>query len=110
MLRMRSYLIRSQLTGALGRDDSLYLTIVPRTSIGTFRFRLANRLSSDRTLILEPWATEYPFPPGKTYEIVGTGDLNAPFEIEWYDDRVVVYSIDTEGAMMTVFDDGLALP
>jgi hypothetical protein len=58
---------------------------------------------------LEPWATEYAFPAGKSYDIVAEGDLSAPFEIEWYDDRLAVYSIDTKGASMTVFDDGIAL-
>jgi hypothetical protein len=77
---------------------------------GAFRFRVTNRMSVARTLVLEPWATEYHFPPGKTYEIRGEGDLRAPFEIEWYDDRVVIYSIDTKGSLMTVFEDGRELP
>jgi hypothetical protein len=73
---------------------------------GSCRFRIVNRRDATFVLVIEPWANEYPFPPGKTYELVVEGDVKKPFEVEWYEDRVVVYSIDTKGAMVRIFEDG----
>ena len=61
------------------------------------------------TAVLEPWAGEYTLQPGKAFEIVATGDLKYPLEIEVVEDRLVVYAFDSAGAMLTIFADGKEL-
>lgn len=69
------------------------------------KVRLANRLAASRTLVLEPWAHELPFPPNATYLLVAEGDLASAFEIELSGDRVTVYAFDNAGAMLELYDE-----
>lgn len=76
---------------------------------GSITLRLTNRLDAPRTVVLEPWTGEYTLQPGKTFEIVATGDPKYPLEIEVVEDRLVVYAFDSAGAMLTIFADGKEL-
>lgn len=68
------------------------------------KVRLANSLDVPRTLVLEPWAHELPFPPGAKYLLVAEGDLASAMEIELHEDRMIVYSFDNAGAMLELYD------
>jgi len=74
------------------------------------KFRLANRLTESRTLIIEPWADELEMAPGATYNIVAEGAPDSAFEIEIKSDAIILYAHDNAGALVTVFDeDGKAV-
>lgn len=76
---------------------------------GRIKLKLKNSLATPRTVVLEPWTTEYVLAPGRTFEIVAEGDLSYPVEIELFEEQVIVYSLDSEGAMLRVFENGKAL-
>ena len=67
------------------------------------KVRLANKLRTPRTLILEPWAHELPFPPETTYLLVAEGDLGYAFEIEFGEEDVTVYAHDNAGARLELY-------
>ena len=69
------------------------------------KVRLANKLEVSRTLVLEPWAHELPFPPGATYLLVAEGDLAYALEVELSTDCVTVYAFDNAGAMLELYDE-----
>lgn len=70
--------------------------------------RLSNRTGRDMTLVVEPWATEYPFPPSATIDVVETGgSAEEAIEVELETDRVILYA-RTSGTM-SVFHDGVEL-
>ncbi len=71
--------------------------------------KLTNSLDRPRTVVLEPWTGEYTLRPGTCVEIVAEGSLDYPLEVELVDDRVVIYAFDSEGAMLTIFQDGKEL-
>jgi hypothetical protein len=73
---------------------------------GKVTLKLTNRLDVPRLVVLEPWTGEYTLQPGRTFEIVAEGDLECPLEVEVIDERVVIYSLDSAGAMLTIFQDG----
>lgn len=57
------------------------------------RYRIVNRRSEALTLVLEPWANEYPFPSGDKLEIIGEGvDSDDALEIHLEAAHVVVYA------------------
>jgi hypothetical protein len=76
---------------------------------GRIRLKLKNTLGAARTVVLEPWTTEYVLGPGRTFEILAQGDLTYPLEIELFEEQVIVYSLDSEGAILTVFENGREL-
>ena len=59
--------------------------------------------------MLEPWTGEYTLRPGTSFEIVAEGNLEYPLEVEIVEDRILVYSFDSEGAMLTIFQNGKEL-
>jgi hypothetical protein len=71
--------------------------------------RLTNRLRVARVVVLEPWTGEYTLQPGTSFDIVAEGDMSYPLEVEVADDRIVVYCFDSEGASLTIFQDGQEL-
>jgi len=71
--------------------------------------KLTNSGDAKRTVILEPWAGEYVLGPGRSYEIIAEGDLGRPLEIEFDNETVTVYSFDSEGALLTIFENGKEL-
>jgi hypothetical protein len=73
--------------------------VKPPTSL---RLIIRNSLPTRRTLILEPWTTEVGIEPGESVIVQAEGDLSKPLEVELYEDRIVVYSFDSEGALLTV--------
>jgi hypothetical protein len=72
------------------------------------RFRIANRRSEALTLVLEPWANEYPLPPGDEVEILEEGPISGdPLEVHFEATHVVVYA--RMGTFLRIFRDGLEL-
>ena len=69
---------------------------------GVVTLRLRNSLQERRTLILEPWTTEYVLEPGQTVVLVAEGDLSLPLEIELFEDQMIVYAFDSVGALLSV--------
>jgi hypothetical protein len=53
---------------------------------------------------LEPWTTEVVIEPGRTVHLRAEGDPSLPLEVEFSEDRVIVYVFDSEGALLTVVD------
>lgn len=80
-----------------------------RRTKGKVTLRLTNSSEVAKIIVLEPWAGEYTLPPGKSYEIVASGDLQDPLEIEMINDDIVIYSFDSAGAMLTIYSDGKEL-
>jgi hypothetical protein len=76
---------------------------------GKITLKLTNSLDRPRIVVLEPWTGEYTLRPGTSFEIVAEGNLEYPLEMEIVDDRILVYSFDSEGAMLTIFQDGKEL-
>jgi hypothetical protein len=77
--------------------------------MGRINLKLTNSLGTPRTVVLEPWTTEYVLAPGRTFEIVAEGDLSYSLGIELFEEQVIVHSLDSEGAMLTVFENGKEL-
>jgi hypothetical protein len=73
---------------------------------GKVTLKITNRLDAPRVVVLEPWTGEYTLQPGETFEIVAEGDLEYPLELEVIDERLVVYSFDSAGALLTIFQNG----
>jgi hypothetical protein len=69
---------------------------------GKVTLRLTNRLNEPRTLILEPWTTEYTLQAGDSIEILAEGDLSLPLEVEVDSTQWTLYSFDSKGALLTV--------
>lgn len=76
---------------------------------GKVTLKLTNSLDRPRIVVLEPWTGEYTLRPGTSFEIVAEGNLEYPLEMEIVDDRILVYAFDSEGAMLTIFQDGKEL-
>jgi hypothetical protein len=74
-----------------------------------FTLRITNRLATARTVVLEPWTGEYRLPPGVPLDIVVEGRPSTPLEVEVEGDRIVIYSFDTAGALLTAYRDGREL-
>ena len=72
----------------------------------TVMLKITNCLATPRTLVIEPWTTEYDLPPGKTLDVVARGDPKYPLEVEVEEGRIVVTSFDSAGATMSVLDRG----
>lgn len=89
-------------------DHHLGATLMSAT--GRITLRLRNSLTGPRTLILEPWTTEYTISPGRAYDIIAEGNLSLPLEVELADDAVTIYAFDSSDAMLTVLEDGKELP
>lgn len=66
------------------------------------KVRIRNSLAVRRTLVLEPWTTEIAVEPGETVMLLAEGDTRMPLEVEFYEDRIIVYAFDSEGALLTV--------
>lgn len=73
---------------------------------GRVTLKLSNKLEEPRVLIIEPWASEYLLPAGKSFDVIAEGDLNYPLEVEVAQDHITVYAFDSAGAMITVQDGG----
>ncbi|CAN5821445.1 hypothetical protein BH11GEM2_BH11GEM2_05730 [soil metagenome] len=73
---------------------------------GKVTLRLSNNLDVARTVVIEPWTGEYTLRPGKAFDIVAEGDLGYPLQLELSEDRIIVYCFDSEGAQMSIFQDG----
>ena len=73
------------------------------------KLRVTNHLDVTRTVVLEPWTGEYTLLPGKSFDIIAEGDLNLPLEVEVVEDRIVVYALDSEGALLRIFFEGVEI-
>lgn len=78
-------------------------------SRGTIRIIVRNSLSEARTVVLEPWSGQYTLPANHAYEIVAYGDLSLPIELELFDDQLIVHSLDSAGAMLRIFANGIEI-
>ena len=78
---------------------------------GSAWLRVSNRSAALQTVILEPWANEYPLAPGHSLEILVEGDLREATELEVRDggDVLVIYAPGA-GSMLRAFKDGRELP
>ena len=76
----------------------------------TTRFTLKNSLPELRYVILEPWAGRYSLPAGQSVDIVAEGDESHHLEVDLYEDTVTVSSLGSEGAMLSIFRDGVEIP
>ena len=52
---------------------------------------LVNEMTEQRTLIVEPWAEEVPFPHGERIRVVSEGIQKSDLEIEIGETAIVVY-------------------
>ncbi len=82
---------------------------MPNSNQAAIRLKLTNGLTIPRRVVLEPWAGEYTLHPGKSFEIVAEGDMKEPLEVEILEDTVVVYALNSVGAMLSIFQDGTEL-
>lgn len=73
---------------------------------GRVTLKVTNKFAEPRVLIVEPWASEYLLPPGKSFDVIANGDLSYPLEIELVADHITVYAFDSAGAMITVQHEG----
>jgi hypothetical protein len=72
-------------------------------------FRVRNRRKDTITLVLEPWATEYPMRPGDELEIRESGpEPDELLEIEIEASRVVIFG--RGGTILWAVRDGQELP
>jgi len=69
---------------------------------GHVTLRLTNHLSHPRTLILEPWTTEYTLQAGDSIEILAEGDVSLPLEVEVANNSWTLHCFDSQGALLTV--------
>lgn len=80
------------------------------TATGSIRLKLTNSLPVARQVILEPWTGRCPLEPGQSFVIVAEGDMTEELEIELFDETVTVYALNSEGAMLTILQDGVEIP
>ena len=66
--------------------------------------RVTNNLTQSRTLIVEPWLSEYALPTGKSLDLLLTGHPKHRLEVDVDDAHITVYGFDSEGATMSVRD------
>ena len=71
--------------------------------------KVTNKFDEPRVLVVEPWASEYLLPPGKSFDVIADGDLSYPLEIELSADHITVYAFDCAGAMITIQHGGRAV-
>ncbi len=71
--------------------------------------RLTNRCETARKLVIEPWTTEFRLQPGHTYDLVISGDLGLPLEVEFEDDELTVYTFDSANASFKISEGGAEL-
>jgi hypothetical protein len=70
----------------------------------TVTLKVQNDRSSSKSLIIEPWLTEYTLHAGKSLEVVLSGDPKYPLAIHVNDENITVYAFDSAGATMSVRD------
>lgn len=70
----------------------------------SFRLKIRNSLPNRRTLVLEPWTTEITIDPARIVTVVVEGGMGESLEVELFEDRVILYSFDSEGALLTPLD------
>ena len=70
------------------------------------RLQLVNERLSEQTLMIEPWTTEYSLVPNHVYDIIAEGDTSLPVRVELTQEGITVCSLDSEGATVTVLEDG----
>lgn len=71
-----------------------------------FVIRMINKLAVPTRLVVEPWGGEYDIPPSDSLDLVAEGDRRHVVEIEVADDRLVVSSLGSVGATITVHKGG----
>jgi hypothetical protein len=69
--------------------------------------KVTNRLRESRALVIEPWLNEFLLAPGKSLDVMVTGDPNWPLEVEIEDDRFVVYGFGSAHSTVSVLDQGV---
>jgi hypothetical protein len=79
----------------------------PQRNEVSITVKVANNLASPRTLVIEPWLTEYALPQGKSLDVVPTGDPKCALEVNVDDERITVFCFDSAGATMSVRDQGV---
>jgi hypothetical protein len=73
----------------------------------TVMIKVTNKLSSPRTLVIEPWLNAYALPVGKALDVTFTGKPHYSLKLEVEDDRFVLFGFDSAGATMSVKDNGV---
>ena len=74
-----------------------------------FTLRLKNHLTTNYTVVLEPWTGEYRLDAGGELDIVVEGTPDTPLDIELDQDWITITSFDTTDSMLTAFRDGKEL-
>jgi len=75
----------------------------------TRRLRVQNTRETVVTVVLEPWANEYPLAPGAAFDIVETGgESNDLLELHLEDEHLVLHA--RTGTTLTVMHNGVELP
>lgn len=77
---------------------------------GKVTLKLTNILAQPRTVVPEPWTGEYTLRSGKSFDVIAEGDLTLPLEVEIKDERIVIYALDSKGALLRIFQDGTEIP
>lgn len=80
---------------------------MPRDASMTVTVRVTNKRKVGQTLVVEPWATEYALAPGQALDVAVRGDPQYPLEIDFEDERILLYAFDSAGASVAVFDHGV---
>lgn len=70
----------------------------------TVRLVISNPKAERMTLVVEPWAREYPLLPGAELQLVFVGPSEPELEVEQAEDCVTVYA--WEGSTFRIFSDG----
>lgn len=73
------------------------------------KVRISNSLAEMRWVMLEPWTGEYRLEAGKSLDLITHGDISLPLEVELSGDTIIVYALDSEGATVQIFRDGVEL-
>jgi hypothetical protein len=75
-------------------------------AVGKIKLMLTNNSGTSVPVVLEPWAGVYTLDPGKSFDILAEGELELPFHLEISETQMTLNSFDSEGALLTIFQDG----
>lgn len=79
----------------------------PETKEYVTALRVCNSRSIAVTFSLEPWGEQYTLAPEETFEIVARGPEGDALEVEFADDRIILYG--WPGSVVTLFYKGTEL-
>jgi hypothetical protein len=82
------------------------LALLERYRDTRITLHIVNTESAERTLMIEPWTTEYSLTPKDEYQLALKGENGRPIRIELTPDGLTVCAIDSKGATAEVTRGG----